>query len=154
MDFEDAKEALLQVARERLKLYPGLVERFEEEFAWRCAIGQWRERLAMARMQDDLVPRMIGPIALPRALLAIVDGWAKHHVPSVRPLAAVTPNRETAQQRRARRWKMCVDAGLAMPTETYAQFPRGYGAIAAREGVTRQSFKEDLDAYRNEQFAR
>ena len=28
MDFEDVKEALIQVARERLKLYPGLAERF------------------------------------------------------------------------------------------------------------------------------
>ena len=30
MEFEDVKEALIQVARERLKLYPGLAERFEE----------------------------------------------------------------------------------------------------------------------------
>ena len=134
--------------------HPGLAERFEEEFAWRCAIGQWREWLALARLQDDLVPRMIGPVALPRALLAIVDGWAKHHIPSVRPLAAVTPNKETARQRRARRWQLCVDAGLKMPTDTYSPYPRGYGAIAKREGVARQSFKQDLDAYRNEKFER
>ena len=154
MEFEDAKEALIQVARERLKLYPPLIDRFEMDFPLHWEIGQWRLRLTLAKLRDDVTPRVIGPVALPRELIAIVDDWAQRHSPSVRPLAAVTPNKENARQRRARRWQLCVDAGLKMPSDTYSPYPRGYGAIAKREGVARQSFKQDLDAYRNEKFER
>lgn len=154
MEIEDAKEALLQVARERLKLYPHLIGQFEMDLPWLCAVGGWRERLTIAQMLDTTAPYIVGPVALPRTLLAIVDEWAQSRLPRVRPLAAASPKKETAQERRARRWKMCVDAGLKMPSDTYGPYPRGYGAIGKREGVTRQSFKQDLDAHREKKFAR
>ncbi|HNK52226.1 MAG TPA: hypothetical protein PKM45_05555 [Giesbergeria sp.] len=147
MELEDAKDALLQVARERLKLYPGLAERFEFEVAVSPTVGQMGPLVRMS------IGELRGPAAQ-RALLAIVDEWSQRHIPGVKPLAAVAPKKETPQQRRARRWRACVDAGLAMPTDTYSAYPRGYGAIAKREGITRQSFKEDLDAHREEKFAR
>lgn len=67
------------------------------------------------------------------------------------PKAAV-PEVENQQQRQARRWELCIKAGLAMPTDTYAQLPRGIGLIAKAEGITRQGFSQDLEAYRERLF--
>jgi hypothetical protein len=53
---------------------------------------------------------------------------------------------ETQEQRQERRYKMCVDAGLDIPTDDYTHLPRGIGKIAEREGVRRQSFTEDVKA--------
>lgn len=55
---------------------------------------------------------------------------------------------ETAEERQARRWQLCVKAGLDMPTDTYKQLPRGIGEIAKKEGITRQAFAEDLRKHR------
>lgn len=54
---------------------------------------------------------------------------------------------ETASERRARRYRMCVDAGLEMPTSSYEHLPKGIGKLAEREGVTRQAFSEDVKAH-------
>ena len=54
----------------------------------------------------------------------------------------------TPQQRQNERWEACVKAGLKMPTDTYAQYPRGIGKVAIDLGITRQSLKEDLDKHR------
>lgn len=69
-------------------------------------------------------------------------------------LAAGTPPEETAAEMGARHWQACLDAGLEMPTDTYAQFPRGVTRIAEREGIKRQTFTKRLDAYRAEKFSR
>lgn len=74
--------------------------------------------------------------------------------PAPQPQAAApapvvnTEMTETQAQRQARRWQMCVDAGLKMPTDTYAYFPRGIGEIAKIEGIKRQALTQDLKAYR------
>ncbi len=54
---------------------------------------------------------------------------------------------ETAQQRRERRYQMCIAAGIQMPTNDYAALPRGINELARKEGITRQAFSEDLKAY-------
>lgn len=59
------------------------------------------------------------------------------------------PSVETQEQRQARRWKMCIDAGLQMPVNDYERLPRGIRKIAEKEGITRQSLAEDLKAYVN-----
>lgn len=69
-------------------------------------------------------------------------------------LSASTPPQETAAQMGARHWQACLDDGLEMPTDTYAQYPRGITRIAQREGVKRQTFAKRLDAYRAEKFSR
>lgn len=55
--------------------------------------------------------------------------------------------RATTEQRRARRFQMCIDAGLKMPDNDYAPLPRGIAEIAKQEGITRQSLAEDLKAH-------
>lgn len=61
---------------------------------------------------------------------------------------------ETAEERQARRYQICVDAGLSMPESDYAPLPRGIGKLAAQEGITRQSFAEDLKAHCRRLFER
>lgn len=61
---------------------------------------------------------------------------------------------ENAEQRQARRWQMCLDAGLSMPQDTYAQLPRGINEIAKAEGITRQALAQDLNAYRERLFGK
>ena len=54
---------------------------------------------------------------------------------------------ETSEARQARRYEMCVDAGLKMPTTDYGLMPWGIGRIAAQEQITRQAFTEDLKVH-------
>ncbi len=61
---------------------------------------------------------------------------------------------ETKEQRQARRYQMCVDAGLTMPTNDYGRLPRGIGALARAEGITRQAFAEDVKAHIRRMSAR
>ena len=95
-------------------------------------------------------------------MLSDVAAW-----PNCPPMAADSPLRywlsnapqaavpeETAAEMGARHWQACLDAGLEMPTDTYAQYPRGITRIAQREGVKRQTFAKRLDAYRAEKFSR
>lgn len=56
---------------------------------------------------------------------------------------------ETQVQRQARRWQLCIDAGLAMPDNDYAALPRGIGKLAKAEEIRRQSFAEDVKAHIN-----
>ena len=61
-----------------------------------------------------------------------------------------TPKRssgETKEQRQARRYQACIDAGLRMPTDDYSHLPRGLKDVAEAEGITRQAFSEDVKAH-------
>jgi hypothetical protein len=59
----------------------------------------------------------------------------------------------TAEQRQAERWQACIDAGLAMPTDTYARYPSGFYRVADSLKITRQSLREDLNKYRERMFS-
>jgi hypothetical protein len=59
----------------------------------------------------------------------------------------VSSKKETKEQRQERRYQMCIEAGLKMPDNDYAPLPRGIGDLARREGITRQSFAEDVKAH-------
>lgn len=61
---------------------------------------------------------------------------------------------ERAEQRQARRWQLCIDAGLTMPAETYAHLPRGVSQIAKAEKITRQALTQDLNAHRERLFGK
>lgn len=63
------------------------------------------------------------------------------------PTTGVPSTQTTQVQRQRRRYQMCVDAGLVMPTNDYAKLPRGIGAMARKEGISRQAFAEDVKAY-------
>ena len=54
---------------------------------------------------------------------------------------------ETTEQRQARRYQACVDAGLSLPDNDYARLPAGVGLLAQAEGVKRPSFTADVKAH-------
>jgi hypothetical protein len=54
---------------------------------------------------------------------------------------------ETTEQRQARRYQACIDAGITVPTNDYAHLPRGVGNLARKEGISRQAFTEDVKAH-------
>ncbi|CAN7243867.1 hypothetical protein LJR175_000986 [Variovorax sp. LjRoot175] len=54
---------------------------------------------------------------------------------------------EPAKERRARRYRACIDAGLEMPDNDYSPLPRGIVRLAKAEGITRQSYSEDIKAH-------
>lgn len=54
---------------------------------------------------------------------------------------------ESKEDRQARRYQLCVDAGLKMPDNDYASLPRGVGKIAEAEGIARQSFAQDVKGH-------
>jgi len=58
------------------------------------------------------------------------------------------PNKKTAEERQIERWKVCIDMGLVMPTDSYGPYPRGIGEAAKLIGITRQALRHDLDKYR------
>lgn len=60
---------------------------------------------------------------------------------------ATVVKQESAQERQARRYQMCIDAGLAIPKTDYEPMPRGIGMLAKKEKITRQSFTEDVKAH-------
>ena len=74
---------------------------------------------------------------------------AKQAEPQAAPMVAAN-----AEQRQARRWQMCIDAGLPMPQDTYAQLPRGIKEIAKAENITRQALAQDLNAHRERLFGK
>lgn len=77
--------------------------------------------------------------------------WRRSMVQELmRPLTvskAGAPAPESARQRQARRYQMCIDAGLAVSDNPAKALPRGIGILAKKEGVARQSFAEDIKAY-------
>ena len=76
-------------------------------------------------------------IPLPPSLQGTDEAAPLHHAPA----------RETTEQRRQRRYQMCVEAGLVMPTNDYAALPRGIGRLAEQEGISRQAFTDDVKAH-------
>ena len=77
--------------------------------------------------------------------------WNAEAPQAAAPAPVVAAN---AEQRQARRWQMCIDAGLPMPQDTYAQLPRGIKEIAKAENITRQALAQDLNAYRERLFGK
>lgn len=58
------------------------------------------------------------------------------------------PTEQSAEERQTERWQACVNAGLIMPRDTYAQYPRGIGKVASSIGIKTQSLRDDLNKYR------
>ena len=61
--------------------------------------------------------------------------------------APVVQATEPKEQRQDRRLKACIEAGLPMNEKVASlRLPDGVGAVAEREGVSRQSFSSDVKA--------
>lgn len=69
---------------------------------------------------------------------ALVAAWAQATKPAPAPDAAIV--------RQDERLRMCEAAGLVMPDSPEGRLPAGVGAMAEREGRTRQAFSQDLRA--------
>jgi hypothetical protein len=75
--------------------------------------------------------------------------WAE----KVGEAARQTPS-GASEQRQAERWAMCEAAGLKMPTDTYAHYPRGIGMVAKKMGIELPSLREDLNKHRARIFSK
>jgi hypothetical protein len=62
--------------------------------------------------------------------------------------------KQSTQDRQSHRWQLCIDAGLPMPQDTYANLPRGIGVIAQQLKITRQALAQDLNSHRERLFSR
>ena len=58
--------------------------------------------------------------------------------------APAVPKIQTAEERQDRRLLACEAAGLDMPKHPKGRMPDGIAAVAAAEGITRQSFTDDV----------
>lgn len=54
---------------------------------------------------------------------------------------------ESQEQRQGRRYQLCVDAGMKMPTSEWARLPNGINKLAKEEGITQQAFSKDVKAH-------
>lgn len=55
--------------------------------------------------------------------------------------------KETAIARNARRYQMCIDAGLTMPDTTWPNLPDGVGQVAKQENISTQAFSKSVKAH-------
>ncbi len=155
MDDNELRAWLDRVAAQRLKGRPELLGQF------RHAMSGLSGTLMMTRAHA-LIPMMArhgvemghaGSIELVQEhLTSVVDWFIKHRAqpaPAIAPLqeSKHVPPGETAEQRQARRYQACIDAGLTLPDNDYAALPRGIGEVAKKEGIKRQSFAEDVKAH-------
>lgn len=148
MNQDDITERLEWAAREVLKKEPRLLDRFilELKKPEAHALILYAQ---MATANYYAMPSLgtAGADSIHKTLGRIVAKWASEQR-RPEPLPAVQLDApETAEQRQARRWKSCIDAGLKMPVNSYARFPTGIGRIAEQEGVARQTFCDDLKDY-------
>lgn len=169
MTQNEIRDRLLELARARLKARFGAFEQF------RFTLDSLPAGAAiMARAALMPAPWTVGlSLGLDEAakqidahLLRVIDEWAQREAPArqipalegVQPLPAEPQTApmvgENAEQRQARRWQLCIDKGLTMPTDTYAQLPRGIKEIAKAESITRQALAQDLNAYRERLFGK
>jgi hypothetical protein len=77
------------------------------------------------------------------------DPLWKWHDPRDSIRLACRNSGETQEARQARRYRLCVEAGLTMPSNDYAAMPRGIGKVADAEGISRQALVKDLKAHIN-----
>ena len=150
MDSEEYREQLLLVAKQRLRQIPGAYQQFRwavnntVRFAAIDLVGPPMFFLTEVMGHENASAR------LAEHLQKEVDRWVseKFAPVAIEPLVLPdSPGKEDAQKRRARRYQMCVDAGLKMPTNDYSHLPKGVGKLATAEGIKRTSFTEDIRAH-------
>lgn len=167
MTQSEIRDRLLDLARVRLKARFGAFEQFRFTLD-----GLPAGAAILARAALMPAPWTVGlSLGLDEAakqidahLLGLIDEWAQQEAPArqipvlegLQPLAAAPAPvvAENAEQRQARRWQLCIDKGLTMPTDTYAQLPRGIKEIAKAENITRQALAQDLNAHRERLFGK
>lgn len=125
-----------------------------------------RRAFALRKLiKSEVVGGRLRPIAPGRVTRSDLAAWPNcPRIPADSPLrfwmpekaATDAPDRptgarkETAEERQARRLQACRGAGLRFsrgdPNAHGFALPKGIGAIASREGVSRQAFTKDLRA--------
>lgn len=104
-------------------------------------VEAWQKVFELAPGEDAPLVRPDGCRVTAAGILQLVD---THTTPAQAEPQAAPMVAANAEQRQARRWQMCIDAGLPMPQDTYAQLPRGIKEIAKAENITRQALAQDL----------
>lgn len=114
-------------------------------------VEAWQKVFELAPGEDAPLVRPDGCRVTAAGILQLVD---THTTPAQAEPQAAPMVAANAEQRQARRWQMCIDAGLPMPQDTYAQLPRGIKEIAKAENITRQALAQDLNAHRERLFGK
>lgn len=84
---------------------------------------------------------------------AALKGFASDEFGAIEPQTApATASTPSAIERQESRWQACLNAGLKMPTCTYAPYPRGFANVAKSLGISRQTLADDLNKYRERVF--
>jgi hypothetical protein len=144
---------LQSVDLERLRLKVNALN-YEQNF-WEWARSEGNiEQQKFSRFE---LSRWINVMEITSAYLFDLSGTAKsssvqNAIPNQHPTAQLPV--VVAEQRQAARWQACIDAGLKMPIDTYAQYPKGINEVARSLGIKRQTLTGDLNKYRERKFAR
>lgn len=145
IDFQDQQEAKDRALRRQLLAQFG-----------GCSIADSRKGIAQIEAEELIKIRAarIEKQAHEAAQTAYAEAAARgagkarppvFEAPALAPEPQDAP--ESAEHRQARRYQLCIDARLIMPTDDYAHLPRGIGKLAESEGITRQAFSEDVKAH-------
>ncbi len=78
---------------------------------------------------------------LPRALMAAISSEKSNQ--------QFQTKQESAVERQTRRYQMCIDSGMELPTTDFARLPNGIKELANIEGVKRQAFSKDIKIHIN-----
>lgn len=125
-----SRAADLEAERERTKLLFNEAQAAHRT-SGKCASGTSRATLRQAREAKDLAE----------------GAWRQRMVHLLLSASAPARHTETAEERRARRAQMAVDAGLHLPDIESARLPAGINALAEKEGISKAAFAKDLKAY-------
>lgn len=146
----DVHKRLLFVAKHRLKNNFDAYERFQFEIE-NSPTGQdylLRAQLGLGSLigQNKAILGVQATNEINQKLAEIVDLWLSRQKGSnvIKPATGLLVKKETAEQRQARRYQMCIDAGLLMPKNNFSHLPRGVGKLAKKEGISTASFSQDV----------
>ena len=117
-----------------------------------CSSGPWGEPVPLPPPPQQVEVAHITATDFARWLAAqgeqpskLLAAWFKAQgVTEAATAPSPAPAAETTEQRQDRRLKMCIDAGLEMPSASVGRLPDGVGRVADLERVTRQTFSTDV----------
>lgn len=121
--------------------------------AVRSAFDAYREAKRAIGCPEDEDPdteAMVRELLKPR----VATSKAAQAQAATRAPVAQDISGNSKEKRQADRWQKCIEAGLPMPQDTYAQLPRGMREIANSLGISRQALAQDLNAHRERLFGK
>ena len=99
-----------------------------------AALGDAADRQEIAERTLNFAPHI-----KPELVQLVMDGFTV-----VTDKTGATMKKVTGVGTNARRYQMCIDAGLPMPDNDYATLPAGIGDLAKQEEITKQAFSKSV----------